>query len=60
MIMFGAVYAVQWLNLGLVLTLVLQLICGVVVYGAISVILKPAAFKMCVEVLKKRKSKKIA
>lgn len=60
MIMFCAVYAIQWLNLGLVFTLILQIISGVVVYGAISVVLKPNAFKMCMEVLKKRKVKKIA
>ena len=60
MIMFCAVYAIQWLNLGLVFTLILQIISGVVVYGAISVVLKPKAFKMCMEVLKKRKVKKIA
>lgn len=60
MLMFCAVFAIQWLNLGLVLTLVLQILSGVVVYGAISVILKPAPYKLCIQALKNRKKKKAA
>jgi hypothetical protein len=58
MIMFCAVYAVQWLNLGLVLTLILQIISGVAVYAGISLIFKPVPFRMCMEVLEKRRLKK--
>ena len=57
-VMFGAVYALQFLNLNAVLTLILQIIFGVVVYAAISIIFKPVPYKLCVTAIKNRKKKK--
>ncbi len=60
MVMFAIVYAVQWLNLHVVLILILQIISGIAIYAAISLIFKPVPFRMCLEVLKKRRLKKAA
>lgn len=55
LLMCAAVLSLQWLGLGTVPTLVLQVAAGVAVYLLLSAIFRPEPFKMLLQMLKSRK-----
>lgn len=58
LIMFGVVYAFNLLNLGIVVTLLFQILAGVLLYLGLSIATKNKAFWMLIETIKNRKNNK--
>lgn len=58
--MFGAVFLLNRLRLPVMLLLMLQVLCGVTVYGALSLLLKPEGFRCLLDALKTVRWKKSA